>query len=286
MTIKIVTKPKVYLIARPRLDGAEVTEFLNTNGTPGFPLTGHPECQKLIEIAARVCYMSFKGGRPHAEHLGHLLENLHGSTLEHANFSFLITGVSRSLTHELVRHRVGWAYSMLSQRYVDESEAEFVIPFHISQDAELKAAWLKSVTEAQRTYQLIADRLYLDGLRKALPSDVWADGEAPESWTEANDVARRLPLEKRTAIRKHARQTARSVLPNCTETKLVATANIRAIRHFLEMRGSVHADYEIRTLAFMIWNIMKDEAPDLFHDFQVNSLPDGQVELVSKHKKV
>ena len=145
---------------------------------------------------------------------------------------------------------------------------------------------MKSVTEAQRTYQLIADRLYLDGLRKALPSDVWADGEAPESWTEANDVARRLPLEKRTAIRKHARQTARSVLPNCTETKLVATANIRAIRHFLEMRGSVHADYEIRTLAFMIWNIMKDEAPDLFHDFQVNSLPDGQVELVSKHKKM
>ena len=82
------------------------------------------------KTAGRVCYMSFAKPRPGGNHayLNHILEVGHGSVLEHAVWCLVITGVSRSLTHELVRHRAGFSYSQLSQRYVDESVAEYVEP--------------------------------------------------------------------------------------------------------------------------------------------------------------
>src|SRR4030095_6478382 len=84
------------------------------------------------------------------------LENIkkqgHGSVLEHANYSILLEGVSRSLTHELVRHRAGFAYSQLSQRYVDESHAAFVVPPAIIGDEALESAWKTQIDEAQRIY--------------------------------------------------------------------------------------------------------------------------------------
>src|SRR3954465_10598009 len=82
-----------------------------------------------------------------------------GSVLEHANYSVLLEGVSRSLTHELVRHRAGFAYSQLSQRYVDESQAAFVMPPAIIGDKALEAAWTKNIEDAQRTYVALVEQL-------------------------------------------------------------------------------------------------------------------------------
>ena len=144
--------------------------------------------------------------------------------LEHAVFNLLITGVSRSLTHELVRHRAGFGFSQLSQRFVDESEAEFVEPEAIAEDPELHRIWLEAVRASQAAYRELADRL----------AEKYKD------------------LADRTLRRKKAREAARSVLPNATETKIFVTANARALRHFIEMRGDAAADVEIRRLAIAV----------------------------------
>src|SRR5438045_1886755 len=107
------------------------------------------------------CYMSFAKPRPggNKAYLGHIKEVAHGSVLEHAVWNILITGVSRSLTHELVRHRAGWAYSQLSQRYVDESVAEYVEPGVIAGDPELHDLWLRSVAASHQAYVELSNRL-------------------------------------------------------------------------------------------------------------------------------
>ena len=86
--------------------------------------------------------------------------------------------------------------------------------------------------------------------------------------------------------RKLARQAARSVLPNATETKIFVTANARALRHFIELRASRHAEVEIRKLAVNVLRIMQKEAPHIFQDYQLMPLPDGTFEAVTEHRKV
>jgi thymidylate synthase (FAD) len=90
----------------------------------------------------------------------------------------------------------------------------------------------------------------------------------------------------RTLRRKLARQAARSVLPNATETKIFVTGNARALRHFIEMRASRHAEVEIRKLAVKVLQILQQEAPHIFGDYQLIPLPDGTVEAVTPHRKV
>src|SRR5262249_3592074 len=182
----------------------------------------------------------------------------HGSVLEHAVWDFVFTGVSRSLTHELIRHRAGFGYSQLSQRYVDESVAEYVEPDEIAGDPELHRLWLDAVAHSHQAYMLLAEKL-----QEKLQSK-------PD----------------RTLWRKLARQAARSVLPNATETKIFVTANARALRHFIELRGSRHAEVEIRKLAIKVLEIMKQEAPNIFGDYQLVPLPDGSFEAVTEHRKV
>src|SRR5512136_153934 len=102
--------------------------FLDDEGC-AFTTDTEVPAEVLAEAAGRTCYLSFgKGRKTNAEYLEHIVASHHGSVLEHAVWNFLVTGISRSLTHELIRHRAGWAYSQLSQRYVDESEARFVCP--------------------------------------------------------------------------------------------------------------------------------------------------------------
>jgi thymidylate synthase (FAD) len=216
------------------------------------------------------CYMSFAKPRPggNAAYLTHIKEVGHGSVLEHAVWNFLITGISRSLSHELVRHRAGFAYSQLSQRYVDESVAEYVEPDVIARDPELHALWLDAVNHAHAAYVKLAERL----------NQKLADPQA---------AAAMLPASAdRTTRRKTARQAARSVLPNATETKIAVTANARALRHFLEQRGSVFAEPEIRKLANKMLDVLQAESPNLFGDYQKVPLPDGTFDIQTPYKKV
>jgi thymidylate synthase (FAD) len=258
-TIRIFREPVVYLVGRQTIATAELDRFLADHGV-SWQTDTEVAGEHLAEAAGRVCYMSFAKPRPggNAAYLGHILDVGHGSVLEHAVWNFLFTGVSRSLTHELVRHRSGFGYSQLSQRYVDESTAEYVEPDVIANDPELHRLWLDTVDRTHRAYVELAHRL----------QDKFQD--EPD----------------RTQRRKLARQAARSVLPNATETKIFVTANARALRHFIEMRASRFAEPEIRKLAVQVLRVMQHEAPNLFGDYQLLALPDGTFEATTPHRKV
>jgi thymidylate synthase (FAD) len=258
-TIRILREPTVYLMGRQESNAAEVDRFLADHGV-AWQTDSEVAGEHLVEVAGRVCYMSFAKPRPggNQAYIGHILEVGHGSVLEHAVWNFLFTGISRSLTHELIRHRAGFGYSQLSQRYVDESVAEYVVPDAIALDPELERIWLDAVSSSHQAYMKLTEKL-LDRFK-----------DEPD----------------RTLRRKLARQAARSVLPNATETKIFVTANARALRHFIELRGSRHAEPEIRKLATLVLKIMQEEAPNLFRDYTLVPLADGTFEAVTPHRKV
>jgi thymidylate synthase (FAD) len=215
--------------------------------------------ERLAEFAGRLCYMSQHNPakRLTRDYLENIKKQGHGSVLEHANYSILLEGVSRSLTHELVRHRAGFAYSQLSQRYVDESEASFVIPPAIVGAGALETKWREQVEQAQAAYvDLVAQLMERYG------------------WV-ADKVHRR----------KMAREAARAVLPNATETKIVVTGNARAWRTMLELRSSEGAELEIRRLAVMVLRLLQREAPGFFSDFEIYQAEDRrEAAKISFHK--
>jgi len=268
--LRVITEPSVYLVGKQILLQPELDRFLTDHGVT-WQSDSEVAAEVVTETAGRVCYMSFAKPRPggNAAYLGHIKEVGHGSVLEHAVWNFVITGISRTLTHELVRHRAGFGYSQLSQRYVDESVAEYVEPDVIAGDPELHAIWLDAVNHAHSAYIKLAD-----GLNKKL------------SDPQAAAAAMLPPDADRTTRRKTARQAARSVLPNATETKIFVTANARALRHFLEQRGSTGAEPEIRKLAGRMLDILQVESPNLFGDYIKVPLPDGTFDLQTQFKKV
>jgi thymidylate synthase (FAD) len=245
---RIIRRPRVYLAGRQDVDRGEIDRFLGDYGM-SWETDTEVGGEQLVEAGGRLCYLSFgKGRKTNAEYVGNILEQKHGSVLEHAVWNFIIAGVSRSFTHELIRHRAGWGYSQLSQRYVDESEANYVEPEIIAEDPELHQLWLRAIETSHTAYLQLTERL-------------------------TQKLAERG--EKGTHRRKLARQAARSVLPNATETMIFVTANARALRHFIELRGSEFAETEIRRVALEFLRIMQREAPNLFGDYRIERLEDG-----------
>ena len=241
--MKIITKPSVYLVAKQLGSYGEMDRFLRDHDVLEFSTSAQSDGEAMVEVAGRLCYMSFANPRPggNKAYIDHILEVGHGSVLEHAVYSMVFTGVSRSLTHELVRHRAGMSYSQLSQRYVDK--VSFVRPPGIKPDSSAELVWTSNIALALASYESLIETL------------------------EYNDFA---DVDNATLRRKRARETARSVLPNCTETKIFVTGNARAWRHFLELRGSIHADAEIQRLAFAVLDVLQSESPNLFGDYTVS----------------
>ncbi|MCK0440422.1 FAD-dependent thymidylate synthase [Gordonia alkaliphila] len=206
--------------------------------------------EALIEFAGRACYESWDKPNPrtatNAGYLRHVLEVGHTSLFEHASASFYITGISRSCTHELIRHR-HFSYSQLSQRFVPEHDANVVPPPAIRGDAELEALFQEATDASRAAYSELLGRL-------------------EEKFAGVPNAILR---------RKQARQAARSVLPNATETRIVVTGNYRAWRHFIGMRATEHADTEIRELAVECLRQLIELAPTAFGDFEIDVLADG-----------
>ncbi|MCC6934670.1 MAG: FAD-dependent thymidylate synthase [Candidatus Yanofskybacteria bacterium] len=271
------------MIARPHVDISGIGEFLGGfDPSLGYPVylddpTQLPPAELLSKFAGQVCYMSFDAkrtlhaqaavyfdGRPGKSGTG-IKGQKHGSVLEHPSFSFLTYGVSRSLTHELVRHRAGCAYSQLSQRYVGGKMLRFVERPEYVGDPFLHDLFERRIDRAYAEYEGITGHL-----------------------TELQAAGGRgiLSAEAKTELRKKVRQAARSILPNETETVLVVTGNVRAWRHILEMRASEHAETEIRAWAMRVYRCLVQEAPLLFGDYQVVDLPDGTQALSTPYPKV
>ena len=156
-----------------------------------------------------------------------------------------------------MRHRAGFGYSQLSQRYVDESDAAFVVPPAIQGDEEAESAWLAQVESAQASY--------VQAVKHMMDRSSW--------------------VEDKTQRRKLAREAARSVLPNGTETKIVVSGNIRAWRTMLELRLGEGAEREIRRLAEKVLETLRAETPRFFADFELYAAEDGaQAGRVAYHK--
>lgn len=206
--------------------------------------------QALVEFAGRACYQSWSKPNPrtatNATYLRHIIDVGHFSVLEHASATFYITGVSRSATHELIRHR-HFSFSQLSQRYVPEPDARVVVPPGIQDDPELQEILTEAADASHAVYTELLARL------------------------EAKFADQPGALLRR----KQARQAARAVLPNATETHIVVTGNYRAWRHFIAVRASEHADVEIRRLAVECLRQLVALAPAAFGDFQISALADG-----------
>ncbi|MGO8949849.1 MAG: FAD-dependent thymidylate synthase [Ktedonobacterales bacterium] len=261
--MRIVSEPEIYLVGRQSLDEAEVRRFLEDQQT-SWQTDSENGSELIVELAGRVCYLSFgdkQFRKTNADYVGNLINQGHGSVLEHAVWDLLITGVSRSLTHELVRHRAGTAFSQLSQRYVDESTADFVEPAVIAADPELHEIWRESIQASHRTYITLVEKL-------------------------ADRVQEKFAGLPRTQRQKMAREAARSVLPNATETKVLFSANARALRLIIGMRGSEGAEPEIRRLAVKLARLMQKEAPNLFNDMEIVRLEDGTEGVQVAHPKV
>jgi thymidylate synthase (FAD) len=247
----IFKEPRITLLARQTWLGAPHVHWESDTDVAG---------QAVAEFAGRLCYLSFgadagfegghkliSGRTTNEAYLTNIKRTRHGSVLEHAVWTVLFEGISRALTHELIRHR-HFSYSQLSQRYVDESEVAFVLPPEIRDGTPAFDLWMKSCERANDEYcQLLS---LIEEQVKDEPSA--------------------------TLRRKRARQTARSLLPNAAETKIVVTGNARAFRHFIELRGSPAADTEIRRLAISVLRLMQQEAPHLYDDYQIGTTSDGE----------
>jgi thymidylate synthase (FAD) len=250
--MEIFKDPRVTLLARPEFVEPEHLKVQWKGDATGG--------ERLAEYAGRLCYMSQHNPiqRTTAEYLENIKKQGHGSVLEHAVYVLLIEGISRSCSHELVRHRAGFGYSQISQRYVDESHAAFVLPPAIQGDAALEQAWERQVTDAQAAYVRAVEGLM-----------------TRYEWV-ADKVHRR----------KLAREAARSVLPNATEVKIVVSGNARAWRTMLELRCGEGAELEIRRMAVACLRLLQREGGSLFSDFAIYVADDKQEAARVEYHKV
>ena len=264
----------VALISKPQTNVANLSEFLGGyDATLNFPQyvedpTPLPDGAQVCKIAGQVCYASYSPKRTMNADAERYFDNIrksgHGSVLEHANYSFILYGTSRSMTHEIVRHRAGMAYSQLSQRYVSGSVLRFVERPEYQNDPELHALFEKRIDGFAADYEAMATALM----------------------ARQKEGSQILSADAKTDLRKKVQQAARSILPNETEAPLVMTGNVRAWRHFIEMRASPHAETEIRAMAFRVYLCLVSSEPLLFGDYRVVTLDDGTNALETDTPKV
>lgn len=244
------TAPEVFLVARPALDVAGMRGYLEAVGGDSWldrridETAGAPNpAESLVEFSGRVCYRSWEPGlNPNvtrvrtdpSEYFENLLRSAHGSVLEHANFTFAFRAVSRVFTHELVRHRAGSAFSQESLRYVRLTDIGLRIPPAL----EPVRDQVVSLVERLEEFQIdAADRLGID--EEGLPF----------------------------AVKKEITSALRRLAPIGLSTDIVWTANVRTLRHVIEMRTAPGAEEELRLVFDKVAATMRTEAPRLFADF-------------------
>jgi len=186
--MEIFRAPRVTLIARPEfIEPEHLHVQWRGDSSPG---------ERLAEFAGRICYMSQHNpaNRSTAEYLENIKKQGHGSVLEHAVYVLLIEGISRSCSHELVRHRAGFGYSQLSQRYVDESHAAFVMPQEV---AHAQAAYVRAVAGLMERYGWVADKVHRRKMAREAARSVLPNATEVKIVVSGNARAWRTMLELR-----------------------------------------------------------------------------------------
>lgn len=213
-----------------------------------------PQPDKVIAQAGKLCYspvgvdeIAQKLTEEEIARYVNMLASIgHESPLEHVSFSFAIEGVSRVLTHQLVRHRLA-SYSQQSQRYVKLDQFEYIVPPAIEKNPEAKRIFIETMERDQEAYNQIVNELINDKI-----------GE----FKKIHD--RDLTKKEYSALEKQAIEDARYVFPNACETKIVVTMNARSLLHFFNVRCCNRAQWEIREMATEMLKECKKVAPALF----------------------
>lgn len=240
-------------------------------------LSHTPEFEQNIVRGARLCYSSAsieelrdKVTPEDAERfLKMILEIGHGSILEHSSITFGIEGVSRSLTHQLVRHRIGSSYSQKSQRYVSEGQFEYIIPKPIAKYEALKADYIQSMERLQEDYNHLTLSLMIEQIKEQIETGYTNEKvqEALSCALEKEEIVQTLKeTDKKlySKLEKIAIENARYVLPNACETKIQVTMNVRALFNFFKERLCDRAQEEIRDLSFEMWKACMEISPTIF----------------------
>ena len=247
------TTPTVHLIARPSLNLDGMRAYLADVGGESWlerrleEADGAPNAgELLVEFGGRACYRSWEPGlNPNVtrvrtdqrEYFENILSSAHGSVLEHANYSFALRSVSRVATHEIVRHRAGSAFSQESLRYVRLTDIGFRVPPALE---PLRDKVINIVEQLEELQVSAAKELGID-----------ADG---------------VPFH----VKKEVTSALRRIAPIGLSTDIIWTANVRTLRHVIEMRTAPGAEEELRLIFGQVADIMRAEAPGLFQDFARN----------------
>lgn len=248
---------KIYLIAKTQLMQG-MDRYLDDIKQRDWVDTEAAQTDILVEFAGRMCYKSWapydgtentnanvkKIRVGNDKYIRNILKQGHGSVLEHINFTFLCTGVSRVFTHELVRHRAGCAYSQESLRYCRLEHMEVVLP-EIENPDGLKLA-KEVVEELKSKIKELNDMLIWDT----------------------------MPMPEKKALTSWIRR----ICPIGISTNILFTANVRALRHIIAMRTSIHAEVEIRQAFWTIAQFCKEGSPSLFQDMILDN-QSGTVEF-------
>lgn len=262
------TEPAVFLVARPSINWDGVINYLDevdsAHGTGGDALAwannarGSHDAETLVEFGGRLCYRSWapqlnpnvtRVRTSQRAYLANILDSEHGSVIEHATFSLVLHNVSRVLTHELVRHRVGVAISQESMRYVRLTDIPFWQPDWAKADPELLARAEAHLAEEEAFQSFLAEHFGLDD-----------DG---------------VPFHEK----KHKTSYMRRYAPHGVSTGMLWTANLRTLRWVVQTRTDAAAEEEIRLLFHKVGELMLHEAPALFGDFDTFKVPGSDIPM-------
>lgn len=246
-----VDEPGIFVVAQTHSEPEAIRMFLEVVGAPNWKSDAGSGVELIPELMGRLCYRSFDPGlnpnvtrvrEGNEKYLGHVLEVMHGSLLEHVSISFIFRNVSRVFTHELVRHRAGVAISQESLRFVRLNDLPIWIPNWARQDQELMNRANSLLAEMESFQYWMANHFGLDD--------------------------KGVPFEEK----KHKTSFMRRFAPIGVATSIGWTANIRALRHVIEMRTDPAAEEEIRLVFGKVAELCRERFPNLFSDYEVEEV--------------
>lgn len=299
--------PRTYLLAATQLE-SEFSDFLADVGAPDWTTDAQSESEVLIEAAGRLCYKSFAVGlNPNVtrvregnhNYIGNILSSKHGSVLEHATASFALMGVSRIVTHELVRHRVGTGYSQESLRFVRLDKIEMPYPDVGFGPETLLSLFENLPDETQRLLtELQGDMFSEDPEELDKAKHRWAAKTARDLRAKMRkiamqlegvqqDISAMLHLDKVKdfGAKKKVTSAMRRMAPEGLGTAILVTANHRTWRDIIERRTSRHAEEEIRVVFADVFPKLARRFPAIYQDAQIEMV-DGIPEISFANQRV
>lgn len=260
--------PQVYILAETKFNNQGLSAFLNHLGVPAWASDGASEAEQLCEVAGKLCYLSFStdlnknltkvGTRSNFDYLQKgIIATKHGSVLEHPSVTLALMDVSRVVTHEVIRHRAGAAYSQVSGRYVRTDKIDMYLPSDIAANEEARKVFVKAVGQMEDNLEELAQIFGINEMR------------SPEQF----------------GLKKILTSAFRRLIGNGQANHIIASYNHRSLRHLIELRTDEHAEEEIRVTFEKVFDLVSSQYPAIYADAAVE-VKRGIKEVKFQHSKV